>query len=149
MADLLIQLYPWTKSLHVIAVVAWMAGLFYLPRLFVYHAEAVPGGSETEALFLTMERKLLRVIMNPAMVATWLFGLMLVATPGVVTWSMVWPWTKAAGVLAMTWFHFWLMARRTEFAGGRNDRPGRQFRMMNEVPTLLLVVIVVSVIVKF
>ncbi len=149
MSELLAALYPWTKSLHVISMVAWMAGLFYLPRLFVYHAEAVTTGSDTDSLFRTMEHKLLRLIMNPAMIATWLFGLMLVFTPGVVDWSSVWPWSKAAGVLAMTGFHQWLSLRRKDFAAGRNVHTGRTYRMMNELPTLLLVLIVVSVIVRF
>ncbi|WP_136683087.1 protoporphyrinogen oxidase HemJ [Falsirhodobacter xinxiangensis] len=145
MTDLLISLYPWTKAFHVIAVIAWMAGLFYLPRLFVYHAEASP----PEELFRTMERRLLRAIMNPAMIATWIFGLCLVFTPGIVDWSQVWPWTKAVAVLAMTWFHHWLGKRRKDFEKGTNSVTGRQFRMMNELPTLLMIVIVISVIVRF
>ncbi len=149
MLDILFVIYPWAKAIHVMAVLSWMAGLFYLPRLFVYHAEQVETGSQTDALFQTMERKLLNFIMRPAMYATWGFGLFLVAIPGVVDWGLVWPWTKAASVLAMTWFHFWLAARRLDFAAGRNSRTGRTFRMMNEVPTLLMIVIVVSVIVKF
>lgn len=149
MGDFLASVYPWTKALHVISVVAWMAGLFYLPRLFVYHAETVETGSQTDALFQTMERRLLRAIMNPAMVATWVFGLALVMTPGIVSWSEVWPWTKAASVLAMTWFHHWLGLRRKDFLRGENNRTGRTYRMMNEVPTLLLIVIVLSVIVKW
>lgn len=147
--DLLVVAYPWTKSLHVIAVVAWMAGIFYLPRLFVYHAEVAGAAGPTHELFGTMERRLLRAIMTPAMLATWAFGLLLVATPGVVDWAMTWPWLKAAAVLAMTWFHHWCAARRREFAAGANRREGRTYRIMNEVPTLLLVLIVVSVIVKF
>lgn len=147
--DFLATYYPWTKSLHVISVIAWMAGLFYLPRLFVYHVEQVEAGTETDALFQTMERKLLRLIMNPAMTATWIFGLALVFTPGIVVWDEVWPWTKAAAVLGMTWFHHWLGYRRKDFVAGRNTRSGRTYRMMNEVPTLLLILIVVSVIVKF
>ena len=91
--------YPWIKAFHIIAVIAWMAGLFYLPRLFVYHAEQVEPGGGRDDLFQTMEMKLLCVIMNPAMIATWLFGLMLVGIPGLVDWSMIWPWTKAAAVL--------------------------------------------------
>ncbi len=148
MGDFLAGAYPWIKALHVMAVIAWMAGLFYLPRLFVYHAER---GAEpaTDALFQVMERRLLRAIMNPAMVATWLFGLCLVLTPGIVDWSALWPWTKTASVLAMTWFHHWLGLRRKDFAAGRNVLEGRRYRMMNEVPTLLMVVIVLSVIVKF
>lgn len=149
MSDILAAIYPWTKTLHVISVIAWMAGLFYLPRLFVYHAEEAPAGTETDALFQTMERRLLRAIMAPAMIATWIFGLMLVLTPGIISWVEIWPWTKAAAVLVMTWFHHWLAARRKDFATGANTVSGRRYRMMNEVPTLLLVVIVASVIVKF
>ena len=149
MTGLLQDLYPWTKSLHVISVFAWMAGLFYLPRLYVYHVERVPElNDETEALFRTMEVRLLRAIMNPAMIASWLFGLALVFTPGVVDWSALWPWTKAAAVLAMTWFHHWLSLRRKDFVSGTNSRSGRTYRMMNEVPTLLLIVIVISVIAR-
>ena len=148
MSDLLTSLYPWTKSFHVMSVLAWMAGLFYLPRLFVYHVEQVAPGSPADATFQTMERKLLRQIMNPAMVATWGFGLLLALTPGIVDWSAVWPWTKAASIGGMTWFHHWLGLRRKDFAAGRNTRTGRTYRMMNEVPTLLMVVIVISVIVR-
>lgn len=148
MTDLLSDLYPWTKSLHVISVIAWMAGLFYLPRLFVYHAEKVGQSSETHALFATMERRLLRAIMNPAMISSWFFGLLLVFTPGVVDWGSLWPWTKAAAVLAMTWFHHWCARRRKEFASGLNTRSGRSYRVMNEVPTLLLILIVVSVVAR-
>lgn len=149
MGDFLASVYPWTEALHIMSVIAWMAGIFYLPRLFVYHAEQVEPGSQTDALFQVMERKLLRLIMNPAMTATWVFGLALVFTPGIVVWSEVWPWTKAAAVLAMTWFHHWLGYRRKEFAAGKNTRTGRTYRMMNELPTLLMVIIVLSVIVKF
>ena len=84
MFDALPSLYPWIKSLHVISVIAWMAGLFYLPRLFVYHAEQVGQSGETHEMFTTMERRLLKAIMNPAMIASWVFGLLLVATPGIV-----------------------------------------------------------------
>jgi putative membrane protein len=147
--DFLASVYPWTKALHVVSVIAWMAGIFYLPRLFVYHTESVAQGSEADAMFQKMERRLLRGIMNPAMTATWIFGLCLVFTPGIVDWTMVWPWTKAAAVIAMTWFHHWLGYRRKDFAAGCNAVTGRTYRIMNEVPTLLLVVIVFSVIVKF
>lgn len=154
MQDFLSAAYPWVKSAHVVAVIAWMAGLFYLPRLFVYHAEGfarrgVAAGSDMDLLFGHQERLLLRAIMNPAMVATWVFGLMLVWTPGIVDWGALWPWAKAAGVIAMTAFHMWLAGRRRDFAAGRNTLSGRRYRIMNEVPTLLLVLIVVSVIVKF
>lgn len=149
MSDLLVVAYPWIKALHIMSVIAWMAGLFYLPRLFVYHAEQVGQSGETHALFQTMELKLLRVIMNPAMIATWVFGLCLVFTPGIVSWAEIWPWTKAAGVLAMTWFHHWLGLRRKDFVAGSNERSGRHYRMMNEVPTLLMVLIVLSVVIRF
>lgn len=149
MSDFLIDWYSWIKSFHVISVVAWMAGLFYLPRLFVYHVEQVLAGSPTDQMFQTMERRLLKGIMGPASVATWVLGLALVFTPGLVDWSDVWPWTKAASVIAMTWFQHWLGKRRKDFMSGSNTLTGRQYRMMNEVPTLLLIVIVISVIVKF
>jgi len=149
MFELLSLWYPWIKTLHVVCVIAWMAGLFYLPRLYVYHVEQLAHGSATDTMFQTMERRLLKAIMAPAMIATWGFGLCLVATPGIVDWSTVWPWTKAGSVLAMTWFQYWLGARRKDFVAGRNNVSGRQFRMMNEVPTLLVLVIVASVIVKF
>lgn len=149
MGDFLAESYAWVKVLHVISVISWMAGLFYLPRLFVYHAEKIGTGTETDALFQVMERRLLRAIMNPAMIATWIFGLALVFTPGIVDWSMIWPWTKAGSVLGMTAFHMWLAARRRDFAEGRNAVSGRHYRMMNEVPTVLMIVIVASVIVKF
>jgi putative membrane protein len=147
MGDFLASVYPWTKALHVISVIAWMAGIFYLPRLFVYHVEEVEKGSATDLLFQKMERKLLRLIMNPAMTATWIFGLALVFTPGIVDWAQVWPWPKAAAVLGMTWFHHWLGYRRKEFVAGTNRRDGRRYRLMNEVPTVLLAIIVISVIV--
>ncbi|RUS59577.1 protoporphyrinogen oxidase HemJ [Pseudorhodobacter sp. E13] len=149
MTSILADIYLWVKALHVMAVISWMAGLFYLPRLFVYHAEQVKTGDAADGLFQTMEMKLLRVIMNPAMVVTWVAGLMLVLTPGIVDWSMVWPWTKAVSVLGMTWFHMWLAGRRKAFEVGQNSLTGRNYRMMNEVPTILMVVIVLSVIVKF
>ncbi len=148
MIGFLSEVYPWIRAFHVIAVIAWMAGLFYLPRLFVYHAENAPPGSDTDALFQIMELRLLRLIMNPAMIATWVFGLCLVFTPGVIDWTAIWPWTKTAGVLAMTWFHHWLGRRRKDFARGQNTRPGRTYRLMNELPTVLLIIIVVSVIVR-
>ncbi len=149
MSDLLIGFYPWAKALHIMAVLSWMAGLFYLPRLFVYHAEQVQVGSETDTLFQTMEMKLQKLIMRPAMYATWLFGLILVFTPGIVDWGSIWPWVKAVAVSLMTWMHYWLYLRRLDFATGRNTRPGRRYRMMNEVPTLLMIAIVLAVILKF
>lgn len=149
MSDILSAAYPWIKAVHVMAVVSWLAGLFYLPRLLVYHAERPQVGKEPVASFRIMEAKLLRLIMNPAMIATWVAGLALVVTPGVVDWSMVWPWTKAAAVLTMTWFHHWLATQRKIMATQPAPLSGRTYRLMNELPTLLMVLIVLSVIVKF
>lgn len=152
--DFLSIWYPWIKALHIVSVITWMAGIFYLPRLFVYHVEGyrkqgVTAGSDMDLLFQHQERLLLRAIMNPAMIATWVFGLSLVFTPGIVDWGTLWPWTKAAGVLALTWYHHWLGKRRKDFEAGTNRLSGRTYRMMNEVPTLLLLVIVFSVVLKF
>ena len=148
-ADILATAYPWTKALHIMAVISWMAGLFYLPRLFVHHVEQAEDTEKLATVFQMMELKLLRVIMNPAMIVTWIAGLCLVFTPGIVDWSAVWPWTKMAAVLLMTWFHHWLGRRRKELAAGTNTLTGRRYRLMNEVPTLLMVIIVLSVVVKF
>lgn len=147
MLDGLSMIYPYAKAFHVMAVISWMAGLFYLPRLFVYHAERGQAPEPADS-FIIMEQKLLRLIMNPAMIATWISGLALVLTPGIVDWSMVWPWTKAACVLGMTWFHMWCAGQRRVLLAGQGQT-GRRYRMMNEVPTLLMVGIVLSVIVKF
>lgn len=148
MTNFLYDWYIWIKVGHIFSVIAWMAGIFYLPRLFVYHAESVKQGSETDELFQTMERRLLRAIMNPAMTGAWIFGLLMVFTPGIIDWSAIWPWTKAAAVLAMTWYHHWLGYRRKDFMRGENRLTGRQYRMMNEVPTLFLIVILISVIAR-
>ena len=134
------------KWLHIVSVISWMAGIFYLPRLFVYHVEVAEGDSV--AMLETMERRLLKAIMNPAMIATWVFGLMLVATPGVADFGSGWFWIKAVSVLAMTWFHHWLGLRRKDFLAGENTLSGRSFRLMNEVPTVLMLVIVAMVVIK-
>lgn len=149
MSDLLITLYPWVKAFHIMAVISWMAGLFYLPRLFVYHTEQSSPGDSRDEVFQIMEDKLLRVIMTPAMFASWLAGLMMVMTPGIVDWGAIWPYVKGASVLGMTGFHYWLGLRRKDFVAGRNTLTGRQYRMMNEVPTILMVLIVLAVIVRF
>ncbi|WP_406647276.1 CopD family protein [Aliisedimentitalea scapharcae] len=149
MADLLFTLYPWIKALHIMAVLSWMAGLFYLPRLFVYHVEQAEKVQDSLPIFNMMEDKLLRVIMRPAMIVTWIAGLIIVFTPGIVDWSYVWPWTKGASVIAMTGFHHWLVTRHKLLVAGTNTLTGRHYRMMNEVPTVLMVIIVLSVILKF
>ncbi len=148
MADFLIAAYPWTKSLHVISVIAWMAGLFYLPRLFVYHAETVGQEGPTHEMFVTMERKLLKFIMNPASIATWIFGLAMVFTPGVIDWSEGWVHAKALMVILMTGFHHVLVRWQRDFAAARNTRTGRSYRLANEIPTVLMIVIVVMVIAR-
>ena len=140
--------YPWVKSFHVMAVIAWMAGMFYLPRLFVYHCEVVRGTPESER-FKVMERRLLKQIINPAMVATWSFGILMVLTPGVVQWGgFNWWHVKLVAVLLMSGFHGSLVKWRREFMEDRNTRPQRFYRIANEVPTLLMAAIVLSVIVK-
>jgi putative membrane protein len=143
----LVAAYPWIKSLHILAVIAWMAGLLYLPRLFVYHAPARPG-SETSETFKVMERRLQRAIMTPAMIATWLFGLLLAGTPGIVDWRMGWLPAKLGFVVALTVFHFWLRHCRLIFAADRNRYSARFYRIINELPTAALIAIVILVVVK-
>src|SRR5207244_2252205 len=144
MSNLLAAAHPWLKALHIIAVIAWMAGLLYLPRLFVYHA-GVPMGSDQAAIFEVMERRLLRAIMVPALVMTYGFGLLLLATPGAVDWRQRWIWAKLAIVLLLTVFHFALGAWERVFAAGRVPHSARFFRAVNEVPTLAMIAIVVFV----
>ena len=149
MSAVLSAAYPWIKAFHIIAVVSWMAGLLYLPRLFVYHAECAAVGGELSETFKVMERRLLRAIMGPAMVATWTLGVTLAVTPGVIDWrGDGWFHVKLATVIGLTWYHHWLGLRCRDFAEDRNTVSGRSFRMMNEVPTLALIVIVVMVIVR-
>ena len=147
MTDALSALYPWTKALHLISVIAWLAGMFYLPRLYAYHAEAEPGSKQSET-FKVMERRLLRAIVNPAMIATFVFGIALLATPGVVDWSQGWIWVKLACVLGLGVLHGEFSRWRKDFAADRNRRSVRFYRVANEIPTLLMVVIVIMVIVK-
>lgn len=148
MLDILSTAYPWTKVLHIVSVVAWMAGLFYLPRLFVYHAERAANGGELAETFAVMERKLLRGIMNPAMTATWIFGIALALTPGLVDWGRGWIYVKLAAVTALTVFHHWLALRRKDFARGENRVSGRIWRLVNELPLVALVVVVTMVVVR-
>jgi putative membrane protein len=140
-------LYPWIKAFHIISVVAWMAGLLYLPRLFVYHAGVAPG-SEASETFKVMERRLLRGIMNPAMISTYVFGGLLAATPRAIDWSAGWIYGKLALVAALTLVHYCLARWRRDFAADRNQRPARFYRIVNEVPTLLLIGIVILVVVQ-
>ena len=137
----------WIKVFHIVSVVAWMAGLLYLPRLFVYHASA-PKGSEQSETFKTMERRLLRGIMNPAMAATYLSGILLLLTPGTVEWDRFWIWAKLLLVAALTGFHHLLGRWRKALAEDRNARRPIFYRAVNEVPTLLLILIVILVVVR-
>ena len=139
--------YTWIKAAHIIGVMAWMAGMLYLPRLFVYHADAVPGSVQSET-FKVMERRLLRAIINPAMIASLVFGSLLAATPGLVDWSAGWIWIKLAAVAGLFTAHGHFSRWRREFAEDRNRRPAGFYRKINEIPTVLLIVIVVMVVVK-
>lgn len=139
--------YPWVKALHIISVIAWMAGMFYLPRLYVYHCETRPGSAESQR-FKVMERRLLKQIINPAMISTWTFGVILVLTPGIIDWSAGWWHVKLASVIAMSALHGEFARWREDFLHDRNRRPQRFYRIANEVPTVLVVLIVIMVIVR-
>jgi len=141
------SLYLWIKALHVISVVAWMAGMLYLPRLYVYHCAAAPGSAQSET-FKVMERRLLRGIVNPAMIATYFFGGMMLGMPGGPDWHEPWLIAKIALVLVLSGMHGMFARWRKDFAADRNSRSARFYRFMNEVPTLLLIGIVILVIVR-
>ena len=137
----------WVLALHVISVIAWMAGLFYLPRLFVYHADADAGSDKSET-FKVMERRLLRAITTPAMIASWVFGLTLVVYFHAVSFADGWVWVKAVLVILLSGYTGLLSRHVKAFAADRNDKPARYFRLINEVPTVLMIGIVVAVIVR-
>lgn len=140
------SLYPWIKAFHVIAVIAWMAAMLYLPRLFVYHA-ALPAGSRVQSeTFKVMERRLLKAIMTPAMIVTWILGLWLAWQSGY--YAAPWLHAKFALVLAMSGVHGFLARTVKDFAADRNTRGQRFYRVINEVPTLLMIGIVILAIVK-
>jgi protoporphyrinogen IX oxidase len=147
MTDFLTAAYPWIKAFHVISVIAWMAGLLYLPRLFVYHA-AEPIGSPTAATFKIMERRLLRGIMNPAMIGVFVFGTLLLLTPGVVDWASDWIYAKLVLVGLLAALHHAFAAWYKAFAADCNTRSAGFYRMINEVPTVVMIAIVVLVIVR-
>jgi protoporphyrinogen IX oxidase len=138
-------LYATLKTLHIIALISWMAGLLYLPRLFVYHAN-VAQGSDADAMLQVMERKLLRFIMNPAMIAKWIFGLWLAVA--FEYFAFGWMHAKLALVLMMSGIHGMLAVHRKRFAAGLNQHSSRYFRYLNEAPTLLMIAIVVLVVYK-
>ena len=149
MSDLLTAFYPWIKSFHIIAVISWMAGLFYLPRIFVYHVEKSNGQDNLNDVFLIMEKKLHAYIMNPAMIVSWICGILLSVTPGIIDFSQMWVWFKLVSIVCMTFFNIWLGLKIDEFKEGKNILSGKQYRLLNEVPTVLLIVIVLSVVLKF
>jgi putative membrane protein len=143
-----VDFYLYVKAFHVIAMVAWMAGMFYLPRLYVYHTKAAPG-SEMSETFKVMENRLLRVIINPAMIATWVFGLILIFGFDVIDFKTAgWLHAKLTLVILLTVFHIMLARWRKDFAADRNTHSEKFYRAVNEIPTLLLIFIVILVVVK-
>lgn len=146
MSIFLLEHYSWLKALHVISIIAWMAGLLYLPRLFVYHSDVVHG-SGMDKTFQVMERRLLRFIMNPAMIAAWVFGgLMIAANPAL--FDSGWLHVKLTCVILLSVLHMVFAKWRKNFATGRNNRAAKFYKIWNEAPTLLMVIIVVMAIVK-
>jgi putative membrane protein len=145
MKELLLNHYLVIKAFHVIAVIAWMSGMFYLPRLFVYHTQTTPGAADYKR-FIVMERKLLKIIMNPALIAVWILGLTMAWLMDY--WPLHWFQAKLALVAAMTWTHHSYAIWVKDFALGRNMRSARFFRIWNEVPTVLMIGIVILAIVK-
>jgi len=140
--------YLWLKALHVIAVIAWMAGLLYLPRLFVYHADT-QAGSETSETFKVMERRLLKAIMTPAMGVTWLLGLAMVFFHGIGFGDgSFWLHIKLVLVFILSGFHGFLAKEVRIFAADQNERPARFFRIINEIPTVIMIAVVILVIGK-
>lgn len=141
------DLYLIYKALHVISIIAWMAGLLYLPRLFVYHCSAEPGSGKSET-FKVMERRLLRAIMNPAMISSWLFGILLLIELGGGIWESGWIYVKLACVVAMSGAHGQMAKWRRDFESDGNTRSEGFYRFMNEAPTLLMIIIVFMVILQ-
>jgi putative membrane protein len=145
--DFLAELRPWLRAVHIIAAIAFMAGMLYLPRLFVYHAD-VPVGSAQSELFKVMERRLLRGIINPAMVILVGLGVSLVLTPRAVDFSAGWVWVKFGCLLALFTLHAYFARWRKEFERDAGRRPAKFYKLMNEIPTLLMIVIVVMAVAR-
>ena len=145
--DFVWQISAWVEAFHIISVMFWMAGMYYLPRLFVYHAEAIEGGREY-GVFEKMEANLLRIIMNPAMIAAWTFGLLLLTRPGFALGAGFWLWTKLALVVILSGYHGFLAAEREKFLTGATPHSSRFYRMINEIPPVLTVFIVIMAVVK-
>ena len=138
--------YLFFKALHLIAIISWMAGLLYLPRIFVYHAETK--NDQVKTTFKVMERRLFVYIMNPAMILSWLFGLILIHSIGLQSLSEFWLIAKIVLVLLLTFYHFFLFNCLNNFSLDRNERSSKFFRVINEVPTVLLIVIIFLVVFK-
>ncbi len=141
------ETYLWLKALHIIAVIAWMAGVLFLPRLFVYHCQVEPSSPDSER-FKMMERRLLRVIVNPAMVASFGLGIALTLVPGLIDWGEVWIYLKLTLVAAMAGVHGLFARWRRHFAADANRHTERFYRRINEAPTLLMIAIVILAVVK-
>lgn len=148
MADFLSEWQLWIKAGHVIAVMAWLAGMLYLPRLFVYHADAKAGSELSETLKI-MERRLLRAIINPAMAISMILGIFMLLTPGLIDFSQLWIWIKIfCAFIGLGGMHGLLSRWGKDFEADRNTRPASFYRKMNEIPTVLMIVIVIMVIVR-
>ena len=145
--DFVWEISDWIEAFHVISVMFWMAGMYYLPRLFVYHAEAMEGGQEY-SVFEKMEANLLRIIMNPAMIAAWTFGLLLLTRPGFALGAGFWLWIKLVLVVILSGYHGFLAAERKKFLTGATPHSSRFYRMINEIPPVLTIFIVIMAVVK-
>lgn len=141
------ELYLWYKSIHIIAIIAWMAGMLYLPRLFVYHA-AEQKGSKTSETFKVMEKKLLRYIMNPAMIASYIFGILVISQSTAYYMNSGWLHAKLTLVILLSATHGYFAKLTKDFASDNNKKTQKFFRIINEVPTLLMIIIVILVVVK-
>ena len=146
--DILNAFYPWTKVIHLIAVISWMAGLLYLPRLFVYHVETSSEHLNIEKTIVKWEYLLLKRIMNPAMITTWVFGVLLLLTPNIIDWSAGWIWIKLISVFLMSGFHGFLSKQQKLLEKGTYKYSGKQYRYLNEVPTILMILIIIMVVVR-
>ena len=140
------NLYLLFKSLHLIAVISWMAGLLYLPRIFVYHSEASHDSQKN--IFKTMEKKLYNYIMMPAMLLSWLFGILLINSLGFSVFSELWMQIKIISVAILTYYHFLLGKYLNEFAMNKNNKSSKFYRIINEIPTIILIVVVFVVVFK-
>lgn len=140
--------YPWIKVIHLIAVISWMVGLLYLPRLYVYHVETNAKYLNLNETIIKWEYLLLKRIMNPAMIVTWIFGILLLLTPNIIDLSTVWIWVKLCSVILMSGFHGFLVKQHKLLKNGVFQYSGKQYRLLNEVPTVLMIVIIIMVIVR-